>query len=218
MIQKRVRSLQKRWQCSLIIALLFISTVVNAKAERNNLKPSDFDPLTSLPWKKPGATLEGVLGAIFREPNIGIRYPVLGEYLRTISLGQLGRAFDMCIDLEGGQTPDYLIEFFLPIWAERDAHACWKRTRELFHLVGIEDGWLGYDSWSNRRITVRDLGAIRRSRFWIEQREVLTSFGLGVDASPLLKMERVRFMKGFTDLWFSTLPGLPEAWCRWLPG
>ena len=124
--QKRVRSLQKRWQCSLIIALLFISTMVNAKAERNNLKPSDFDPLTSLPWKKPGATLEGVLGAIFREPNIGIRYPVLGEYLRTIPLGQLGGAFDMCIDLEGAQTPDYLIEFFLPIWAERDAQGVIK--------------------------------------------------------------------------------------------
>lgn len=119
-MQKRVRSLQKRWQRSLIIALLFISTVVNAKAERNNLKPTDFEPLTGLPWKKPGATLNGVLDAIFREPDYFIRYGVLAEYLRILPVAELGRAFDLCIALEGAQTPDRLVDFFLRIWATRD--------------------------------------------------------------------------------------------------
>ena len=64
---------------SLITALLLVSSAVNVEAQRNALKPSDFEPLTSLPWKGPGTTLESVLDAIFREPNLAIRYPVLAE-------------------------------------------------------------------------------------------------------------------------------------------
>ena len=123
---------------SFLPALLLVS-VPGAMAERNPWKPADFEPLTSLPWKKPDATLEGVLDAIFREPDSNIRYPVLAEYLRTVSVAQLGKAFDLCIALEGTQTPDELVDLFLPIWAKRDPKACWKRTKELFRLVGIED-------------------------------------------------------------------------------
>ena len=176
---------------AILIAILLVSSVVCAMAERNKLKPTDFEPLTSLPWKKPAATLAGVLDAIFREPNPGVRYPVFAEYLRTIPAGELGKAFDLCINLEGTQNPDDLVDLFLSIWARRDPKACWKRTRELFRVVGIDEYWLGYDSWENRpRITVQDRAAIRASRFWLT-RAALLSFPGGVDESALPKSERV---------------------------
>jgi hypothetical protein len=188
----------------LFLALLMALSITDAMAKRNNLKPTDFEPLTSLPWKKEGAKLEGVLDAIFREPNVAIRYPVLAEYLRMMPAGQLGKAFELCIDLNGAQTPDELIQFFLPIWAERDPKACWKRTKELLRLVGIEDGWLGHDSWKDTaRITVQDINAIRASRFWIEDRNSLNSFPIGVDRSSLPQKERIRLMKEFTDVWLN---------------
>ncbi len=159
------------------------------------------------------ATLESVLDAIFREPNLGIRYPVLAEYLRNIPVAQIGKAFDICIDLEGTQTPDQLVEFFLPVWAKRDPKACWKRTRELFRVVGIEEGWLGYDDWKTRpRITVQNLKAIRASRFWLGDRKSLMGFPIGVDESSLSRKERIRVMKEFADVWFGTFgswPGYP---------
>ena len=194
---------------ALLIAFLLLSPVVCTMAERNKLKPTDFEPLTSLPWEKPGATLEGVLDAIFREPNTSIRYPVLAEYLRTIPVAQLNRAFDLCIDLEGAQPPDKLVEFFLPIWAKRDPKACWKRTRELFHVVGIEDGWLAYDSWKERpRLEVQNLAAIRASRFWLTS-EALLGFPHGVDESSLPKKERLKIMKEFADVWFAAFGSWP---------
>ena len=206
---------------ALITALLLVSSAVSVEAQRNTLKPSDFEPLTSLPWKKPDATLEGVLDTIFRDPNPAIRYPVLAEYLRTIPVGQLGKAFDLCIDLEGTQTPDDLVEFFLPIWAKRDPKACWKRTRELFRVVGIEAGWLGYDNWGERpRITVQDLAAIRASRFWLTRRALL-SFPGGVDESALPKPGRVLMMKEFADVWFRAFgswPGYPRPAPRYSYG
>ena len=185
-----------------LLTILLLASAASALAERNKLQPTDFEPLTSLPWKKPDATLAGVLDAIFREPNLAIRYPVLAEYLRTIPVAELGKAFELCIDFAGTQTPDELIYFFLPIWGERDPKTCWKRTRELFRFVGIEDGWLGHDSWKETyRITVQDPKAIRASRFWIGDRNSLNSFPIGVDRSSLPRKERVRLMKEFTDEW-----------------
>ena len=206
-----------------IIAILLFSSAVAAIAGRNNLKPSDFEPLTSLPWEKPNATTEMVLDAIFREPNINIRYPLLADYLRIVPIEDLGKAFDLCIGLEGAQTPNQLVAFFLPIWAKRDPKACWKQTRELFRLVGFEDGWLIYDGWKKRpRITVQDLNAIQKSSFWLEQ-SALMSFPLGIEESSLPKKERVRIMKEFADRWFvafGTWPGRgysPRGASTWYP-
>jgi hypothetical protein len=190
--------------------LALVLPTENLVAERNQWKPADFEPLTSLPWKWPGATLESVLTAIFREPNPAIRYPVLGEYLRTIPVAQLGKAFDLCIDLEGEQTPDFLVGFFLPIWSKRDPKACWKRTRELFRLVGIEEGWLNLDSWKDRpRIAVQDRAAINVSRFWLEQRGTLLRFAEGLDESALSRTARVQMMREFTDVWFTRFGSWP---------
>jgi hypothetical protein len=208
---------------AIVITLILASSAANTLAERNKLKPTDFEPLTSLPWKKPDATLESVLDTIFREPNSGVRYAVLAEYLRIIPVAQLGKAFETCIDLNGLQTPDEFVQFFLPIWAERDPKACWKRTKELFRLVGIEDGWLGHDSWKNTdRITVHDLSAIRASRFWIEDRNSLSRFPIGVDRSSLPQKESIRLMKDFTDVWlreFGLWPGYEPVrrnpYCVW---
>jgi hypothetical protein len=194
-----------------LLLLLFLLPVHDARAARNKLTPADFAPLTSLPWKQDGATLEGVLDAIYLETNPAILYPVLGVYLREIPVAQLERAFDFCIDHEGTQTPDKLVEFFLRIWAERDPLPCWKRTQALFHVVGIEEGWLSYDDWGDRcsPITVQDLAAIRASRFWLEGWS-LAAFPLGVEKSALPRDERVRIMKEFADTWFAAFGTWPS--------
>src|ERR1700691_3530481 len=85
--------------------LAVLLSAANVMAQTKYLKPAVFVPLTSLPWKQQNATLESTLKAIFLEPDLEIRYPVLAEYLRTIPVGQLGKAFDICIDLEGTQRP-----------------------------------------------------------------------------------------------------------------
>jgi hypothetical protein len=192
----------------ILAALLLAFSPETIMAERRNLRPADFKPLTSLPWKEAGATLDNVLDSIFREPNFAIRYPVLGEYLRTIPLEQFGRAFDLCVKLEGTETPDNLVAFFLTIWAKRDPHGCWKRTKDLFRVVGIED-WLGYDSWKKRDpITVQDLNAIRASPFRLSP-SALMGFPLGVDHSAVAKGERVKLMNEFTQKWFRAFGSWP---------
>lgn len=207
--------------------LPLLSCTVNALAELNNLKPSDFEPLTELPWKKANATTESVLDAIFREPNINIRYPVLAEYLRRIPITELGKAFDRCIDLEGTQTPDDLVEFFLELWAQRDPKHCWERTQQLFRIVGIEHDWLTYDGWGTAtqpgrelarpRITVQDRKAISASRFWLRSSSLM-SFPIGVEKSSLPKKDRVQIMKEFADTWlrrFGSWPGYRRAKTPW---
>src|SRR4051812_23500586 len=82
--------------------------------------------------------LGGVLDAIYRETDPRVLYPVLCAYLHEIPVAQLEQAFDLCIDHEGTQTPDPLVDFFLRNWAERDPLPCWKRTQALFHVVGFE--------------------------------------------------------------------------------
>ena len=178
-------------------------------AERNNLKPSDFEPLTSLPWKEPNATFDGTLEAIYREPNLKIRYPVLAGYLRIIPVGQLGRAFDKCITLECSQTPDDLVAFFLPIWAARDPQACWTRTVALFRVVGFEEGWLDYKAEKDRPVpTVRDVTALRASPFWLDSGALL-GFPAGVNASSLPMKQRVALMREFVDKWFDAFGSWP---------
>lgn len=201
---------------ALLLVCVLVVAAAAASAKRNDLKPTDFEPLTSLPWKSEGATLDGVLDRFFRETNPAIRYPVLAAYLRLIPEEQLGEAFDICIRLEGTHSPDQLVGWFLRIWAERDPASCWERTRTLFRLVGIEAGWLGYDSWQRReRITVQDRDAIIAAGYWL-RRDSLRSFPLGVDASSLPPEERVVFLKKFADMWFAAFrswPGYePDAW------
>ena len=55
----------------LFVVCLSVLTCKTVLAQRNNLQPMDFDPLTSLPWvEKKEGTLEQVIERIFREPNI----------------------------------------------------------------------------------------------------------------------------------------------------
>ena len=193
-----------------LLLLPLLISPLSLMAEGNMLKPGDFQPLTSLPWKAPHATLEGTLDAIYREPDLAIRYPVLANYLWTIPVGQLEKAFDTCVDLECYQCPDEFVYFFLQIWGARDPIACWKRTRALFRIAGLANGWLDYGYW-NERITVQDVDAIRSSRFWVAP-SALKGFPLGVDQSSLPKKERVQIMRAFADKWFEAFaswPGFP---------
>ncbi|MDQ3621459.1 MAG: hypothetical protein M3463_03095 [Verrucomicrobiota bacterium] len=193
----------------ILFALLLAFSPETIIAERRSPPPADFEPLTSLPWKEADATLERVLNSIFREPSVTIRYPLLGEYLRTIPVEQLGKAFDICIRLEGTQTPNDLVAFFLKIWAKRDPQRCWKRTKNLFAIIGIENGWLNYDSWKKRDpITVENLSAIRASPFYLRS-SALKGLPLGVDQSALTKGERVKIMTDFTQKWFRSFGSWP---------
>jgi hypothetical protein len=179
--------------------------------KRLNWKLEDFQPLTELPWddaeSKP---LTEVLTVIFREPDPQIRYPVLATYLRQIPVGRFGDAFDQCIIMEGRQTPDGFMEFLLRIWAERDPVTCWERTQGLFQVIGIEYGWLNYDSWKRRdRITVRDAKAIQASPIWMENEGDLLGFPFGVQASSRPKEEKVKMLRAFADAWFSAFHSWP---------
>jgi hypothetical protein len=133
---------------------------------------AEFRPLTKLPWSPapPHASLlleEGALRVIFLEPDVLVRYQVLASYLRCIPAADLGRALDLCIEFEGGQTPEYLVPYFISIWAERDPRACLERVKAMFKLV-VPDGWLAYDHWAQPRMDIRDLDVVRGSRFWLE--------------------------------------------------
>ncbi|MFO1484241.1 MAG: hypothetical protein U1F71_12860 [Verrucomicrobiaceae bacterium] len=190
------------------LSLLTCNTVL---AHRNNLGPMDFDPLTTLPWvEKREDTLEHVIERIFREPNLHIRYPVLGEYLRQIPTKDLDRAFDQAVALEGTQTPDEMVSFLLYIWAQRDPVSAWKKTRPLFDVVGIEHGWLAFDSWENDPIQVQNRSAIEKSPFWL-RRSTLLGFAEGLDDSKVSETERVGMMKAFADLWFERFKCWPKG-------
>jgi len=195
----------------MLFAFLTFALVGQLPAERNHLKPTDFQPLTSLPWKKDGATMESALDAIFRETNSDVRARVLAEYLHFIPVAELGKAFDICISLEGTQTPTELVRSFLPIWAKRDPVGCWKRTKSLFHLVGIESDWMDFDSWKDRdAITVPDLRAIRASSYWLT-RDALLGFPAGVEKSSLPEQERLRLLREFANTWFDAFATWPRT-------
>lgn len=111
--------------------MLLCSVALHAQAM--DIRPLDFQPLTSLPWKTdPKASLDQQLERIFLESDPDIRYPVLAAFLRRIPAGDLEAAFDVCLQLEGTQCPQGLVAFFLPIWSERDPHGAWKRVEPLF--------------------------------------------------------------------------------------
>jgi hypothetical protein len=156
----------------LAIAVLIVTAFTcDAVAQRNQLRPADFEPLTELPWEAPNSTLASVIDRIFREPNPIIRYPLLAEYLRMVPVKQLGEAFDRSISLEGTRPRTTLLNSFLEIWASRDPQSCWERTKQLFRVVGIEEGWLSYDDWSTRPADrSSELRAIQSSPFWLEAR------------------------------------------------
>ncbi|MGV3663218.1 MAG: hypothetical protein ACO1TE_23805 [Prosthecobacter sp.] len=179
------------------------------RTKRLNWKPTDFQPLTRLPWEqiKPNDTAK-IMERIFREPHARIRCAVLGEYLREMPVGQLGMAFDLALMLEGRETPDDLVSQMLRIWAQRDPQAAWVCTQALAKQVGIEEGWLGYDSWYNDPITVRDGEGIKGARFWLDH-GTLASFPQGVDASELPWAEKEPLLKAFTQFWFERFQNWP---------
>jgi hypothetical protein len=180
-------------------------------AQRLDWNLEDFKPLTELPWDEElTVPMEKVILSLFREPDSGVRRALLDEYLRAMPAEKLGAAFDLCLQYEGTQPPDDLVEFFIAIWAARDPVACWKRAKELFQVVGIEDGWLAYDGWATReKITVQDRDAIKASRFWLRS-QALTSFREGVEYSALPREERARYLREFAETWINAFGTWPS--------
>lgn len=183
-----------------------------AQAQRLSWMPHDFKPLTELPWiNVQPHQVPKVIELIFREPDLDIRRSVLASYLKDeVPLIHFGLAFDTATALEGVQNPDQLISMMLGIWANRDPEAAFERVKQLFDLVGLEEGYLGYDSWQNRdAITVRDASAIRQSRFWLD-RDTLASFPYAADLSGWDGAKKQRLLKAFAQLWFEHFEDWPR--------
>ena len=191
------------------IAVVLSFPAVEVLAERNHLRPSDFEPLTSIPWERKGMTVEGVLESLYRETNEAIRYEMLTEYLLVIPVRQLGQAFDICLNLEGTETPGRLLDLYLPIWTIRDPQGCWKRTRELFRSTCTGASWKAYERWENEPMKLTDPDVMRTSRFRIEP-PVLLSFPVALESAGLPRRDRVRLLKEFADLWFGTFGTWPN--------
>lgn len=195
-------------------ALFFLGALVrsgNALSQSLAIKPADFQPLTDLPWQDKSRSLRQVIERIFLEPNRDIRYPVLGQFFRRIPASDLPAAFEAAIRLESTPTPDDLVELLLFIWAKRDPATAWGRVQSLFDLVGLEDGWLGYDGWKERAaIEVQNQVAVEDAGFWL-RRGTLTAFAEGVDESDLSPRGRVEFMKMFSDAWFERFDSWPAG-------
>ena len=180
----------------IILTLLLVGQVV---AQCIEVSPLEFRPLINLPWKeKPVGSLQEQLRRIFLEPDPDVRYPVLAAYLRQIPVEEFGAAFDLCVAFEGNQCPAQLIAMFLPIWAERDPQAAWKRTDVLFELQ--DNNWLGHDSWSEERIMFRNLDAMRQSDFWIDPRW-LENFLAGLNRSALDEAGKQALKSAFMAKW-----------------
>ena len=123
-----------------------------------------FRPVTSLPWREPGATLESVLKRIYRDPDYDVRDILLKEYLCSISADQFPQAFDLCIALEEDDTPDHAIALLMRAWAEVDPEAAWVKCDALLETIMSMEA-LDVDSWGTE-IRVLNLEAVRKANFW----------------------------------------------------
>lgn len=187
-----------------LTVLMVLFSTLTAQGQRLSWKPHDFKPLTEVPWLdvKPHE-VPTVIERIFREPNLDVRRSVLMSYLKDeVPPIHFGLAFDTAIALEGVQNPDPLVSVMLAIWAKRDPATAFERVKQLIDLVGIENGYLGYDSWHHRdAITVQNAAAIRQSRFWLD-RNTLASFPYAADFSGWDAAKRQNLLKAFAQLWF----------------
>ena len=192
-----------------VLALLVGADCACLGSDPEPIRPWEFKPLTALPWSGDGDQVSTVVPRIFLEPDLWVRYPVLAEYFRKIPVRSLGEALDLALRLEGTQTPDDLVELLLYVWAQRDPETAWERTSRLFDLVGLEEGWLGYDGWKTRpRIVLQDRGAIEKSGYWL-RRDTLSAFVEGVDDSNASDTVKVRFLKAFLERWFQHFASWP---------
>ena len=200
---------------TLILAIMWmVATVGDTRGnpDLGILRPQGFGPLTALPWEADRtAGLGQVLSSIFHESSLNVRFAVLEVYLRQIPADQLGVAFEQCLELEATSNPDLLVSFFLRIWAERDPSRCWERTRTLFPVLGIDPGWLAFDTWSKPRMVVWDARAIAASKIWLSSNS-LTTFPEGVEASNVGSEEKKRLLRQFNEMWLPDRMSLPKSW------
>ncbi len=191
---------------------------VSAAVEFPKLAEADFAPLTAIPWEQGGDSGEKiampqVLRALYGEPNLGIRYRLLEEYLRFIPLSEMEAAFNLCVPLEGTEKPDHLVAFLIAIWADREPKGCWRWVQKLFAVAGLESDALDLDSWTHE-VEVHDLEGVRASSFWID-RSALKGFPLIIDRSNLLTSnEKVEILKEFSGRWFAAF----AEWPGFAPG
>mgnify|MGYP003575381401 FL=1 len=184
----------------MIAALLLpLTAPLLSAAELKPIKPSEFEPLTTVPWDDQQATLRDVLCRLFREPDFEFRYALLAEYLRIIPIEDFSTAFDLCVSLEGRQAPDRLIRMLIRVWAGRDPRACAEKVIDLFHLVGPDD-WLSFERWHEFELIVPNREAVKASQFWIGE-HALSSFPFDLERSSLSKEEKLQIMRRFMDRW-----------------
>lgn len=193
----------------LLLLGLQVLSVRDAFSQRSDIKPYDFEPLTSLPWKDdPSAKMTKVLERIYLEPEAKVRYAVLEAYLRQLPTDQLWKAYEACQPLEGSCHIDWLARAFMPIAAERTPH---EALDKYVAFQRIEyGGWLDFDSWARPRLEVADLDAFRKSSYLIPSAP--DGYLLGLDRAKVSQDERKKLLRDYTCIWIDrsgTLPVMP---------
>ena len=148
------------------LALLhcLLPTLSVAAAEKELPLYQRFRPVTSFPWREPGATLESVLKRIYQDPDETVRGLLLEAYLCTIPADQFPTAFERCLQLEEDDTPDELLSIFFRAWAEADPAAAWARLDPMVDTV-MEQHPLSIDTWTTSIYAV-NLPAVQKADFW----------------------------------------------------
>ena len=183
----------------LVHAIALLIAFQSVLAQRNNLKPTDFRPLTELPWTSGELSISSVMEKIYLEPDPEVRYPILLAFWRRLPLEECGKAFELAIRLEGNQCPDHVVALLLHDWAVRDPETAWAKTKSLFRVCGNVADWLDLGHWRTR-VVVGDAQAIQRAPYWLAAR-VLLSFVDGCPFSDLPAERKTALLDAFRGEW-----------------
>jgi hypothetical protein len=171
----------KRTLFIILFALSLTSSLTQpCAAQQWPWRPSDFAPMTELPWTEEGTPLPKVIATIYRDPRPGVRYAVLAEYLRHIPLPGFNEAFTLCTEFEGTQDPGLVVHLILSIWAQRDPEAAWKKAMELLELSVVQGEPSGLERWDGPKLVVANAKALRASKFYLNA-DCATGFLDGIE-------------------------------------
>lgn len=190
------------------LSVLFCFTGVSV-AQRLDWKPSDFAPLTAVPWDDERLSMPDVLKVLFQEPDVTVRYPMLAEYLREIPVADLESAFRLSVAYEGTQHPRAITSLFLRVWAERDPESAWRKVRELLD-VAVSHNVLDLARWDWGKVTTANQAAFQKSSFWIVPDDV-TAIGPAIEASALPRHDKVRILKEYAATYVDLTGSLPSG-------
>lgn len=193
----------------LLMITISLMAILSASAQRLDWKPSDFAPLTAVPWDDERRSMPDVLKVLFQEPDVTVRYPMLAEYLREIPVADLESAFRLSVVYEGTQHPRALISLFLRVWAERDPEGAWRKAKKLLE-VALSHNILDLARWDWGKVAAANQSAFQKSSFWIKPEDV-AAIGPAIEASELRKDEKIRILKEYAAVYIDLTGSMPPS-------